>query len=118
MSGLSSHFKGTTVAPITPALDMSQPNRWSEDEKKAYGGYHTALGKWEQDKNVAHAQIMSPIGDSLIMKTYACTTVVLMWKSLHEEFEGKPHLYAIDIWHHMMQKRAKTSDNMHTHLDK
>jgi len=35
-SGLSDHIEGTIVAPIAPALDMSQLNRWSEDEKKAY----------------------------------------------------------------------------------
>src|SRR5882724_3482106 len=49
-SGLSCHLEGTVVAPTAPALDMSQPNRWSEDEKKAYGGYRTALAKWEQMK--------------------------------------------------------------------
>src|SRR5882724_2000740 len=61
---------------------------------------------------------MSLISDSLLMKSHACATVALMWKSLHEEFEGKPHLYAIDIQHHMMQKRAETNDNLCTHLDK
>jgi len=35
-SGFSGHFEGTKVAP---ALDMSQPTSWSEDEKKAYAGY-------------------------------------------------------------------------------
>ena len=60
---------------------------------------------------------MSLISDSLLMKTHVCATVVLMWKSLCKEFKGRPHLYAIDIWHHMMQKRAETNDNMHTHLD-
>src|SRR5882724_2427680 len=58
-SGLSGHLEGTIMAPTAPALDMSQPNRWREDEKKAYRGYHTALTKWEQDKNVACTQITS-----------------------------------------------------------
>ena len=53
-SGMSGHIEWTIMAPTTPALDMSQPNRWSEDEKKAYGGYHTALAKGSKTR-------MSPV---------------------------------------------------------
>jgi len=81
-SGLSGNLKGTTMAPTVPALDMSQPNRWSKDKKKVYRGYCTALAKWEQDENVAHAQITSLISDLLLMKIHGCTTIALMWKFL------------------------------------
>jgi len=108
-SGLSGHFEGTIVAPVAPALDMNQPNRWSKDEKKVYGGYCTSLSKWEQDENLTHAQIMSLISDLLLMKIHGCTTVAHMWKSLHDKFEGKPHLYAVDIRCRMMQKQLRTT---------
>src|SRR5882724_11933884 len=53
------HLKGTTVAPAAPAVDMGQPNRWRKDKKKAYGGYHAALAKWEQRSEEHTSELQS-----------------------------------------------------------
>jgi len=86
-----------TGSPLNFDSCCKQPVRCCEDEKKASSGYRTSLTKWEQDENLACAQIASLIGDLLLMKTHGCTTVVLMWQSLMTNLKWRPaQMYAVN----------------------
>jgi len=71
----------------------------------------------KRNENVAHAQLVQAISDSLLLRIQHAGNVANMWATIVMEHDQKGHMMQVDLCRRMMEKQAKETDDIRAHLD-
>src|SRR5882724_10533930 len=80
-------------------------------------GVYSTSCSMKRNENVAHAQLVQAISDSVLLRIQHAGNVANMWATIVMEHDQKGHMMQVDLCRRMMEKQAKETDDIRAHLD-